>query len=401
MAVDFPLSDTVRRIKPSATIAAATKAKELREAGHDVLSFTLGEPDFTTPEHICQAAKRAMDEGHTHYTPAGGTPKLRSAIAARYTADTGVEVTGAEVVVSNGAKHSVHNALTALCGPGDEVLIPTPYWVSYSDLVAITGATPVMIPTTLESGFQLQPEQLAEAITSRTKLLMLNSPCNPTGVVYPPALLRELAEVAVERDLFLLSDEIYGKLVYDEAEFASVGQFGEAVRERTVVVDGVSKAYAMTGWRIGWTICSPVLAKAMEKLQSQETSCPSSISQAAAMAAVSGPQECVATMREEFAKRRRFVLDRLTAFDGVSMSTPDGAFYAFFDVSSFFNRPLGGGRTVADATEFCTALLEAEQVALVTGDAFGAPGCVRMSYATGLDTLSEGLDRLERFLGLK
>ena len=398
MAIEIPLSQTVRQIKPSATIAAATKAKELRAAGHDVLSFTLGEPDFTTPAHIRDAAKAAMDAGDTHYTPTGGTPSLRAAIAARYAADNGIEVQLAEVVVSNGAKHSVHNALTALCGPGDEVLIPTPYWVSYSDLVEITGARPVMIDTTQESGFTLRPDQLREAITPQTRLLMLNSPCNPTGSVYPRELLHELAEICCESGLFILSDEIYGKLVYDGAEFTSVAALSPAIRERTVVVDGVSKAYAMTGWRIGWTICDPALAKAMEKLQSQETSCPSSISQAAAEAAVSGPQDCVAQMREAFAGRRRYVLDRLAAIDGVTMATPTGAFYAFFDVSSFFGKSLGGGRTVDSATDFCTALLEAEQVALVTGDAFGAPGYVRMSYATDRETLAEGLDRLERFL---
>ena len=399
MSIDLPLSETVKRIKPSATIAAATKAKELRAAGHDVLSFTLGEPDFTTPEHICRAAKAAIESGQTHYTPAGGTPALRAAIAARYANDHGVEVTAAEVVVSNGAKHSVHNTLTALCGPGDEVLIPTPYWVSYSDLVEITGATPVMIETTQASGFTLQPSQLEAAITDNTRLLMLNSPCNPTGSVYPRDLLHELASLCVERDLFILSDEIYAKLVYDDTEFTSVGSLGADVRERTVVVDGVSKAYAMTGWRIGWTISDPRLAKAMEKLQSQETSCPSSISQAAAIEAVSGPQDCVGEMRTAFAERRRFVLDRLQAIDGLDMATPTGAFYAFFNVASYFGKPLGGGITVENATDFCTALLEAEQVALVTGDAFGAPGYVRMSYATDRDTLSEGLDRLTRFLG--
>ena len=392
------LSATVRAIKPSATIAAATKAKELRAAGHDVLSFTLGEPDATTPDHICRAAKEAMDAGETHYTPAGGTPALRAAIADRYQTDSGVATDASQVVVSNGAKHSVHNTLTALCGPGDEVIIPTPYWVSYSDLVEITGATPVMVPTKIENAFTLQPDELLSAITDKTKLLMLNSPCNPTGSVYAKELLQKLADICVERGLFILSDEIYGKLVYDDAEFVSVGSLGDAVRERTVVIDGVSKAYAMTGWRIGWTICAPPLAKAMEKLQSQETSCPSSISQAAAMAAVSGPQDCVAQMRSQFAERRRFVLDRLAKIGGVEMATPTGAFYAFFDVSSFFGKPRGGGATAQTATEFCTALLEAEQLALVTGDAFGAPGYVRMSYATDLDTIDQGLTRLERFL---
>ena len=398
MSFTIPISKTVQQIKPSATIAAATKAKQLRDAGHDVLSFTLGEPDFTTPGHICDAAKRAMDEGHTHYTPAGGLPTLRKAIADRYAADTGIATEASQVVVSNGAKHSVHNALTALCGPGDEVVIPAPYWVSYSDLVEIAGATTVMVSTTQDSGFILQPDQLREAITDRTRVLMLNSPCNPTGSVYSRDQLGALADICVEHDVMILSDEIYGKLTYDGTEFHSLGTLGDAVRERSVIVDGVSKAYAMTGWRIGWTISPAPLAKAMEKLQSQETSCPSSISQLAAMEAVSGDQSCVGEMRERFAERRRFVLDRLAKIDSVSLATPTGAFYAFFDISSTFGKPLGGGASVQTATEFCTALLEAEQVALVTGDAFGAPGYVRMSYATDLQTLELGLDRLERFL---
>ena len=340
-----------------------------------------------------------MDAGDTHYTPAGGTATLKKAICERMLADSGVEYTPDQVVVSNGAKHSIHNALTALLNPDDEVVIPTPYWVSYSDLVRLTGAEPVFVPTTAESNFTMSADQLRRAITPRTRLLMLNSPSNPTGSVWPEELLRELADVCVEHDVTILTDEIYNKLLYEDAESPSVASFGPEVRDRTVVISGVSKAYAMTGWRIGWSLSPAAVAKGMEKLQSQETSCPSSISQAAAVAALSGPQDCVAEMLSQFAERRTFVLDRLAAMDGLRVTRPKGAFYAFFDVREFFGRPLGGSGTVVQtASEFADLLLEDAHVATVTGDAFGAPGFVRMSYATDMATLERGLDRLQAFL---
>lgn len=393
------ISNTVNSIQPSATIAAATKAKELKAAGVDVLEFTLGEPDFVTPKHICDAAKAAMDAGDTHYTPAGGTAALKKAICERFQADHGVEYAPSQVVVSNGAKHSIHNALTALLNPGDEVIIPTPYWVSYSDLVVLTGAKPVFVDTTVASGFAMQVDQFRAAITDNTKIVMLNSPSNPTGAVYPVDLLRELTAICVEHDITILSDEIYDKLLYEGVEAPSIATFGDEVRERTIVVNGVSKAYAMTGWRIGWTLSPEPVAKAMTKLQSQETSCPSSISQAAAMAAVSGPQECVAEMLTAFSERREFTMKRLGEIPGLTMGLPGGAFYAFFDVSEYFGKPLGeAGVTVDNASDFCTALLEHGHVALVTGDAFGAPGFVRMSYATNLETIGAGIDRIAKFL---
>jgi aspartate aminotransferase len=392
------LSAAVRTLKPSATIAAAAKAKELKRQGTTVYDFTLGEPDFITPEHIRQAAKEAMDAGFTHYTPAGGTLELKQAVANAFTRDTGVPCSPANVVVSNGAKHSIHNVLTALCGPGDEVIIPTPYWVSYSALVELTGATPVFVETTEQSGFCMTAEQLEEAITDRTRLLMLNNPCNPTGAAYPVETLEALARVAVQRDLLVLSDEIYEKLIYEGSRFKSFAAFGPEVAERTIIVNGVSKAYAMTGWRIGWTIAVPELTRAMDNLQSQQTSNPCSISQAAAVAALNGPQECVQEMLEHFSSRRNYVVDRLRQIPKTTFAEPGGAFYAFFNVSPYFGQPLGGGRVVSDATEFCTALLEEAHVALVTGDAFGAPGYVRLSFATGMDVLEVGLDRLARFL---
>ena len=392
------LSPLLDRIQPSATIAAAAKAKALKSTGVTVYDFTLGEPDFNTPEHICEAAKAAMDAGHTHYTPAGGILELKKAVCGVYERDYRLKYDPTQVIISNGAKHSIHNVLTALCGTGDEVIIPAPYWVSYSDLVALTGATPVVVATTQESGFCLSPEQLDAAITPRTKLLMLNNPCNPTGTAYPVKTLEALARKVVERNLWVLSDEIYEKLIYEPSEFRCFASFGEDVKARTILVSGVSKAYAMTGWRIGWTVGPVELIKGMDKLQSQQTSNPCSVSQYAALAALNGPQDSVEEMRQAFVKRRKYVLDRLRALPGVSFAEPGGAFYAFFNVASHFGKPLGGGRTVANATDFCTALLEEAHVALVTGDAFGAPGYVRLSFATGLETLEAGLNRLEKFL---
>lgn len=392
------LSDVVQKIQPSATIAAAALAKELKSTGVNVFEFTLGEPDFTTPAHICDAAKAAIDAGHTHYTPATGILPLKQAIADAYKRDYGLNYSPKEIAVSNGAKHSIHNVLLTLCGPGDEVIIPTPYWVSYSDLVALTGATPVMVPTTEADGFCLSADQFAAAITPRTKLLMLNNPCNPTGAAYPVATLEAIARVAVERKIIVLSDEIYEKLIYPGSEFRCFASFGDDVRANTVVVSGVSKAYAMTGWRIGWTLAPEHVTAAMTKLQSQETSNPCSISQHAAMAAVSGPQECVSEMLAEFTKRRTYVLERLAQIPGVSLAEPGGAFYAFFNVSSYFGKSTSNGTKITNSSDFCTALLNEGHVALVTGDAFGAPGYVRLSFATDLETIAGGLDRLQNFL---
>jgi aspartate aminotransferase len=394
-------SPAVQTLKPSATIAAAAKAKALKSQGIKVYDFTLGEPDFTTPQHICEAAVAAMKAGHTHYTPSGGIPELKKAVCDLYQRDYGLTFAPNQVLISNGAKHSIHNVITALCGPGDEVIIPAPYWVSYSALVELAGATPVLVNTTEASGFVLSAEQFAAAITPKTRMLMLNNPCNPTGTAYTAEELRALADVAVRKNVLVLSDEIYEKLIYGDAQFKCFASFGPEVAARTILVSGVSKAYAMTGWRIGWTIASPEVTTAMDNLQSQETSNPCSISQYAALAALNGPQDSVEAMRKEFEKRRNYVMGRLEAMRpkfGLTFAQPGGAFYAFFNVSSRFGRPLAGGRVVKDATEFCTALLEQNHVALVTGDAFGAPGYVRLSFATDLKTLEAGLDRLEQFL---
>jgi aspartate aminotransferase len=394
------LSPAVQTLKPSATIAAAAKAKALKGKGITVYDFTLGEPDFSTPQHIQDAAIAAMKAGHTHYTPSGGIPELKKAICQAYLRDYGLEYQPNQVVVSNGAKHSIHNVLTTLIGPGDEVIIPAPYWVSYGALVELTGGTPVIVDTTEASGFRLDADGFRKAITPRTKLLLLNSPCNPTGGLYSKAQLEALADVAIEKDIWVCSDEIYEKLIYTGEPFTSFATLrGGKLAERTILVSGVSKAYAMTGWRIGWTLGPADITAAMDNLQSQETSNPCSISQYASIAALTGPQDTVEAMRVEFAKRREYAIDRVNQLPGIQMPPPGGAFYVFFNVSGHFGKPLGkNGTTVKDATEFCTALLEEAHVALVTGDAFGAPGFARLSFASNLDQLKVGFDRIDAFL---
>jgi aspartate aminotransferase len=391
------ISRMAAAVQPSATLAAGAKARQLKAEGVRVFDFSLGEPDFNTPEHICRAAFQAMQEGHTHYTPAAGTPELRAAVARFYQKTYGLSCTAEQVLISNGAKHSIHNTLAALVGPGDEVIIPSPYWVSYSDLVEMTGASYRLVSTTAEGGFKMTPAQLRAAVTPRSKLLMLNSPCNPTGTVYTRRELEALADVALEAGLAVLSDEIYEKLVFGDARATCFATLRPGLAERTVTVSGVSKSYAMTGWRIGWAVGPAHATKAMANVQSQETSSPSSVSQYAALAALEGEQECVERMRREFEARRELVCRRLAELPQVSCPRPGGAFYAFFNVAAHFGRTLVG-RAVNDSAGFCQAALESAHVNLVPGSAFGAEGYVRLSFAAAREQLSGGLDRLEQFL---
>jgi aspartate aminotransferase len=391
------ISKLVTNIKPSATIAAAAMARQMKAEGIKVFDFSLGEPDFPTPEHICKAAFKAMQEGHTHYTPANGIPELRKAIAKMYSKIYGLECSPEQIVVSNGAKHSLSNALTSVCGPGDEVIIPTPYWVSYGDLVEIAGADFKLVETTAASGFKMSPAQLRAAITPRTRMVMLNSPGNPSGAVYTRAEQEALADVALETGIIVLSDEIYERLVYGDARATCFATLRPKLAEQTITISGVSKSYAMTGWRMGWAIAPLNVAKAMTNLQSQQTSNPSSISQYATLAAVEGDQECVEKMRREFEARRDLVCKKLSSMPGIVCPRPDGAFYAFFDVSSYFGRTLGGHK-VTDSATFCRAALESAHVCLVPGSAFGTEDYVRLSFATGRDQLNGGLDRLEQWL---
>ncbi len=391
------LAERSNLISPSATLAMAAEAKRLKAGGMHVLDFALGEPDFTTPENIQEAALRAMRSGHTHYTAAAGIAELRQALAEHYTRTQGLPTDAAQVVISNGAKQSIHNALMALCGPGDEVIIPAPYWVSYADLVKLTGATPVVIATPESGGFKLTPDAFLDAVSPRTKLVMINSPSNPTGAVYERGELTALADAVLRTDVGVLSDEIYEQLTYGDAVPTCFATLRPGLAERTVTISGVSKTYAMTGWRIGWAVAPLPVAKFMGDLQSQETSNPCSISQWAALEAITGPQESVAAMRAEFGRRRAYVLERIAGLPGITCLSPGGAFYAFMNVSSHFGRTLRG-QVITDSTSFCLTALAEAHVALVMGSAFGAEGYARLSFATSMATIEEGFDALEGFL---
>ena len=393
----LPISKMAAAVKPSATLAAGAKARVLKAEGKTIYDFSLGEPDFNTPAHICEAAHKAMQQGHTHYTPAGGLAELKACIARWYKRTYSIDFKPEQVIVSNGAKHSLHNALAAMVGPGDEVIIPTPYWVSYSDLVQMTGATYILVPTTEENGFKMTPAQFRDAITPRTRLVMLNSPSNPTGSVYTRAELEAIADVCLEKQIGVISDEIYEQLVYGDAKATCFATLRPGLADLTITISGVSKSYAMTGWRIGWAIGPTHVVKAMDTVQSQETSCPSSVSQLATIAALDGDQACVGEMRAEFAKRRDLVVKRLNELPGIRCPMPDGAFYAFFNVSSWFGKTLAG-RPIADSASFCAVALEVAHVNLVQGSAFGAEGYARLSFATSVEQINKGMDRLGALL---
>jgi aspartate aminotransferase len=397
--VERPALALARRmaaLEPSATLAMAAKAGSLKAAGVDVIDLSVGEPDFPTPAHVCRAAEEAIRAGFTKYTPAAGIPALRKAVADDYTRRSGLAVSPAQVVVSNGAKHALHNVFTALLDDGDEVVVPAPYWVSYAELIKLSGGRAVLVETAIEDDFKLRPEALRAALTPRTRMLLVCSPSNPTGVVYRPEELAALADIAAEANLAVVADEIYDQLVFDGRTSPSFPTLRPGLEERTVVVAGVSKTYSMTGWRIGWTIAPEPLSKAIASLQSQETSNPSSISQHAAVAALAGPQDCVAKMRDAFQARRDLVAARLAALPGVRLPDIGGAFYAFFDIRPALEQARGAG--LGTSLAWCEALLERQQVALVAGSAFGAEGHVRMSFAASDEDLNRGLDRIAAFL---
>jgi aspartate aminotransferase len=393
----IPISKLASSLQPSATMAAAASARQLKAEGLVIFDFSLGEPDFATPEHICRAAHEAMRKGQTHYTPANGTPELRSAISRTYQKIHGYRFDPEQVIVSNGAKHALSTALTALCGPGDEVLIPAPYWVSYSDLVEMVGGRSVILPTTQERGFKLSGTQLRAAITPRSRILIINSPSNPTGTVYSWSELEELADVALEARLTIVSDEIYERLTYGEVRAACFATVRPGLADQTITISGVSKSYAMTGWRMGWAIGPPHAIRAMTSVQSQQAGCPSSLSQYASLAALEGDQQCVESMRLEFQSRRELVCHRLSAMPGIVCPIPEGAFYAFFNMSSYFGKSIGD-KKITDSASFCQTVLESARVSLVQGSAFGAEGYVRLSFAASRDQLSAGLDALENLL---
>jgi len=391
------LSERARKIKPSPTLAIDSKAKAMKAAGIDVISFGVGEPDFDTPDNIKEAAARAMREGFTKYTAVGGIDGLKDAIIEKLSGDNGLSYNREEIIVSCGAKHSLYNIAQALYGPGDEVIIPSPYWVSYPDQVLLNDATPVFVRTYEKDSFMVRPEILEESITGRTKALILNSPSNPTGMIYDKKTLEKIAELAVKHDFYVVSDEIYEKLVYDGAEHVSIASFGGEIRERTIVVNGLSKSHAMTGWRIGYAAGPAAIIKAMTNIQSQSTSNPNSITQKAAIEALKGPQDFVGSMRKEFDARRRFLVGELNKIEGVRCAMPAGAFYAFPNTASFYGRR-SGDNVISSSSDLAVYLLDKAGVAVVHGAAFGDDNYIRLSYATSLEDIRKGIERIGKAL---
>jgi aspartate aminotransferase len=387
------LADRLKTLAPSPTLAMQAKAKAMRAQGIDVISFGAGEPDFDTPRRIKDAAIRAIEQGQTKYTEVGGVPELRAAVCQKFKRDNGLDYAPDEVTVSCGAKHTLYNLFMALVNPGDEVLIPSPYWVSYPEQVRLLGGVPVPVATPESTGFDLDPAELRRAVTPRTRMIVLDSPGNPTGAVFSPAALAEVAKLAVERDLWIVSDECYEALTY-EGRHVSIASLSAEVKARTIVVNTCSKAYAMTGWRIGYAAGPKPVIKAMTDVQSQVTSNPASVSQWAAVEALGGPQDEVAKMAGEFDRRRRVIIAALNAVPGVHCVMPKGAFYAFPNVSGLFGKRARGG-ILRGSADVCAFLLDEARIATVAGIDFGSDAHLRLSYATGLETITTGLARMD------
>jgi len=387
------ISERAGRVKPSATLAMNAKAKEMKAKGVDVISFSVGEPDFDTPEHIKEAAIRALKDGKTKYTPAEGIPELKEAIIEKFEKDNNIKYTMDEVIVSCGAKHSLYNIAQAILSPGDEVIIPAPYWVSYPAQVLLNDAIPVVVETKEEDNFMITPGQLEEAITDKTRALILNYPSNPTGLTYTEEVLRGIAEIAIKHDIYIISDEVYEKLLYDDNKHISIASLSEEIKARTIVVNGVSKSHSMTGWRIGYAAGPRDVISAMKRIQSHSTSNPTSIAQWAAVEALKGPQDFLQVMLEEFDRRRKFLVEELNSIEGISCLMPQGAFYAFPNVSAVI-----GKKHITNSMDLAMYLLEEAMAALVPGSAFGSEGYIRMSYATSMENLQKGLERIKKAL---
>ncbi len=386
--MNYRISPQAASLSPSLTLAIDARAKQMKAEGLDVVGFGAGEPDFDTPQHIKDAAKKALDEGFTKYTPSSGIPELRQAIAEKFKRENGLTYKPAQIIVSCGGKHSCFNTILATCSAGDEVIIPAPYWLSYPEMVKLAGAKPVIVETTDATEFKLTPAQLRAAITDRTRLLILNSPSNPTGTVYTPEELRALGEVCIERDVLIMSDEIYEHLLYDGAVHRSMASFSPEHYAHTIVVHGFAKAWSMTGWRLGFLAAPEPVARAIDAIQSHSTSNPTSFAQKGAVAALTGPQDHLKVWLAEFAKRRSYAHQRLNAMPGIRCVNARGAFYLFPNIA----------RTGLQSVEFCARLLDEEKVAAVPGIAFGADDYIRLSYATSMTNIEKGLDRLERFV---
>jgi aspartate aminotransferase len=387
------LAARISTIKPSPTLAITAKANAMTAEGRHVISFGAGEPDFDTPDHIKMAAVKALEEGFTKYTAVDGIVELKDAIISKLSRDNQLTYDRSEIVVSCGGKHTLYNLTQVLFEEGDEVIIPSPYWVSYLDMVLLSGARPVILKATEAQGFKILPKQLEAAIARNTKALIMNSPSNPTGAVYTARELAALAEVVSGKEMLVISDDIYEKIIYDDMPFTNMASLSKELRNRTVVVNGVSKAYSMTGWRIGYAAGPEEIIKAVTKLQSQNTSNPTSISQWAAVEALNGNQESVPVMVEEFRRRRDVIVEKLNAIPGVTCALPDGAFYVFPDVSSLFGRSYGG-HVISNSSDFTAYLLDRANVAVIPGVDFGHDNHIRLSYATSLENIEEGLKRI-------
>ena len=381
------ISERAAQLTPSLTLSIDSKAKAMKAEGLDVCGFGAGEPDFDTPEHIKRAAIEALEAGFTKYTPNAGIPELRQAIADKLAADNGLNYRAGQIVVSNGAKHACYNAILATCQPGDEVVIPAPYWVSYPDMVRLVGAEPVIVPTSKRNGWKMRPEDFENAMTPRTKMLIMNSPGNPTGSVYTREELEAIVNVAAEEDIYVLSDEIYEKLVYEDAKHVSIASLSKEAYDLTITVNGFSKSYAMTGWRLGYLAAPDAVTRAVDSIQSHTSSNPSSFSQYGALAALKGDQQPLSDMREEFEMRRNYMFDRLSKISNITAVKPQGAFYILVNISQL-------GLT---SQNFADRLLSKANVAVVPGAAFGDDRTVRFSYATSLDVIKKGLDRFQDF----
>jgi aspartate aminotransferase len=381
------LANRVQELTPSLTLAIDSKAKALKAEGVDVCGFGAGEPDMDTPEHIKAACIEALQSGFTKYTPSAGIPELRQAISNKFKKDNNLEYKPSQIIVSNGAKQSCYNAIAAVCDPGDEVIIPAPYWLSYPEMVRLAGADPVIVPTTQENDWKITAEDFENAMTPKTKMIILNTPGNPTGSVYTAEELRAISEVAAEEDIYILSDEIYEKLTYDDTKHVSIASLTPEAHDLTITVNGFSKAYAMTGWRLGYLGAPEAIARAIDSMQSHSTSNPCSFAQKGALAALTGDQQCVTDMRDEFDIRRQYMFDRITSIQGMSAVKPLGAFYVLANISK-----LG-----LKSQNFADRLLSKANVAVVPGIAFGDDETIRLSYATSLDVIKTGLDRIEEF----
>jgi aspartate aminotransferase len=390
------LSEKISKISPSPTLSITAKAKKMQAEGINVIGFGAGEPDFDTPVNIKEAAKKAIDKGFTKYTPTAGTKELKDAICAKFKKDNNLEYAPDEIIVSCGAKHSIFNIVVTLCNENDEVLLPSPYWVSYPEMVKVAGAKTVMLNTTKESNFKITPEQLEKAIRPNTKLLILNSPSNPTGMVYSEGELKELSRVITKAGIYCISDEIYEKVIYDQ-QHVSIASFGEDINKKTIVVNGASKAYSMTGWRIGYAAGPKEIIQAMSNLQDHSTSNPTSIAQAASVEALTGSQDDLEKMVREFKKRRDYMVDRVNAITGISTIKPQGAFYCWVDISGILQKSVNGNK-IMNFMDLTDALLNGAHVAVVPGGVFGDDNYIRLSYATSMENIIEGLNRIERFI---